>query len=56
MPRGNTFGARKNFDGVSMRFLEDYEIRTDLSIARLDILYGKLCPRPRAAVRTHADG
>jgi hypothetical protein len=56
MPRGNTFGARKNFDGISMRFIEDYEIRTDLSIARLDILYGKLCPRPRGAVRVHADG
>jgi hypothetical protein len=56
MPRGNTFSSRKQKDGISLRFVEDYEIRTDLSIARLDILYGKLCLRPRGAVRMHADG
>jgi hypothetical protein len=48
--------SRKVKDNVSMRLVEDYEIRTDLSIMRLDILYGKGVLKPRGAVRMHADG
>jgi hypothetical protein len=55
-PRGGAMVSRKVKDNVSMRLVEDYEIRTDLSIMRLDILYGKGVLKPRGAVRMHADG
>lgn len=55
-PKGGADYSVKTKDGIRMRLVEDYEIRTDLSIARLDIAYGKAVLKPRGAVRMHADG
>jgi hypothetical protein len=56
LPSGLDMAARKQKDGISLRILQDYEIRDDLFIGRLDIAYGYKCLRPRAGVRMHADG
>lgn len=37
--------------GISVRFLKDYDISSDQSPARLDILYGWKCIRPELACR-----
>jgi hypothetical protein len=55
-PDGLDFAARRNFDGISMRILQDYDILTDTFIGRLDVLYGFKAIRPELAVRLHADG
>lgn len=41
--------AREAFDGVSMRMISAYDIRTDQWITRLDVLYGYLWVRPEWA-------
>lgn len=48
--RGIVEGAREAFDGVSMRMISGYDIRTDQWITRLDVLYGYLWVRPEWAV------
>lgn len=46
MPGGVHEVARENFDGVSMRFLSDYNSTNDVFLSRLDTLYGYLWIRP----------
>jgi hypothetical protein len=50
LPRGVEEAAREQFDGVAMRMISQYDIRTDERITRLDILYGYLYVRPEWAV------
>lgn len=48
-----TYGARVSDDqlGISMRLVRQYQAATDVTVARLDILYGWACIRPQMAVR-----
>jgi hypothetical protein len=50
LPRGVEEAAREQFDGVAMRMISQYDIRTDERITRLDMLYGYLYARPEWAV------
>ena len=38
--------ARANFDGISLRMIEAYDVMSDSLITRLDILYGYAAIRP----------
>lgn len=53
MPRGLPAGAcsRQNFEGISLRMVEGYNITDDQSPIRIDILYGYEALRPEHAVR-----
>ena len=51
MPRGVDFAARETFDGVSMRFVRQYDINNDKFPCRLDVLYGFKTVRPQLACR-----
>lgn len=50
LPKGVHEAARESFDGVSMRMITAYDVKTDQFITRLDILYGYLWVRPEWAV------
>ena len=47
--QGVVQSARANFDGISMRMIEGYDIMSDNLITRLDILYGFKTIRPEWA-------
>ena len=47
---GVVSSARAQFDGVSMRMIEAYDVMSDSLITRLDILYGFAAIRPEWAV------
>lgn len=47
---GVVASARAQFDGVSMRMIEAYDVMTDQLITRLDILYGWAAIRPEWSV------
>ena len=49
MPGGVWEAARENFDGVAMRSVTAYQIGTDRTITRLDVLFGYLWIRPEWA-------
>ena len=51
MPKGVDMGARKSYDGISLRLIRDYDISTDKFLARFDVLYGYKTLRPQLAVR-----
>lgn len=51
MPKGTDMAAREVYDGISMRFIRDYQIGNDVFGCRFDILYGKKAIRPQLAVR-----
>ncbi len=53
MPKGLPAGAcsRQNFEGLSLRMVEGYNITDDQSPIRIDILYGYQALRPEHAVR-----
>lgn len=51
LPRGTDMASRKVFDGVSMRFIRDYDINNDKLPGRFDILYGYKTIRPQFATR-----
>lgn len=51
IPSGVGFGARESMDGISMRVLRDYNINTDFTICRIDVLGGFATLRPELAVR-----
>ena len=46
LPGGVHEVAREQFDGVSMRFLSQYDSGTDKFMSRLDVLFGHLWIRP----------
>jgi hypothetical protein len=51
MPGGVDFSARKNFEGVSMRIVRQYDINEDRFPCRLDVLYGFRTMRAELAAR-----
>lgn len=51
MPKGVDWGARENYDGLSLRIVRDYDINTDAFPCRVDILYGYASLRPDQATR-----
>jgi hypothetical protein len=51
LPRGMDMAERKNFEGISMRFVRGYDIVNARMISRLDILYGYLTLYPQWAAR-----
>jgi len=51
MPQGNVDAARRTKNGLSLRVVSDYDIDNDLSVWRLDILYGRKLIDPRLATR-----
>lgn len=42
--------ARENYDGVSLRMVEGYQVLDDIFVDRLDALYGYCMPKPEFAV------
>lgn len=54
-PTGSVeFCSQKNYDGLSMRILRQYDARTDEFITRADVLYGYATLRPELAARITA--
>jgi len=51
LPKGCDFAGRKDYDGISMRIVRDYDISTDLFICRIDVLGGWATLRPEMACR-----
>jgi len=56
LPKGVDMASRQVYDGISLRFVRDYDISTDQFPARFDVLYGAAAIRPELACRIHADG
>lgn len=50
LPQGVENAARETVDGISMRLVSAYDIRTDVFFSRLDVLYGFLWIRPEWVV------
>lgn len=55
MPDGAAWSARETMDGISMRLLKGFDIKTNEELTRLDVLYGFKTVRPELAVRHHAN-
>lgn len=51
MPKGTDMASRQVYDGISLRFVADYNITNDTFPARFDVLYGKKVIRPQLACR-----
>lgn len=51
MPKGVHMASRRNFDGISMRLISDYDVTNDRMLTRLDVLYGFKVLRPQLAVK-----
>lgn len=51
LPKGVDFGARENYDGISLRVIRDYDINSDSLPCRVDVLYGYEALRPELAAR-----
>lgn len=50
MPKAVAEAARVSMDGVSLRMVSQYNVQTDQTITRLDVLYGYLYVRPEWCV------
>lgn len=46
MPKGVDMSARESQDGISIRFIRDYDVTNDNFIGRFDVLYGIKVVRP----------
>ncbi len=51
LPKGTDMAARERFEGISMRFVRDWDSVNDDWINRIDVLYGMKTLRPQLAVR-----
>lgn len=51
LPRGVHNAAREVYDGISLRFVEDFDIVNSAQRARIDVLYGYKTIRPQLACR-----
>lgn len=56
VPGGQVMASRKQFEGISLRVVQGYDITNDTFPMRWDILYGFKAIRPELACRLHADG
>ncbi len=50
-PEGGARFSRQTMDNVSIRYVEQYDILTDVNIKRFDILFGVLAQNPGMAIR-----
>ena len=55
MPDAAAWKARETMDGISMRILKGFDIKTNEELTRIDVLYGFKTIRPELAVRHHAN-
>jgi hypothetical protein len=55
VPKGTDMAAREVMDGLSMRFVRDYDIDADKFKSRFDVLYGYKAIRPQLACRIIAN-
>ena len=51
LPKGTHMASRQNYDGISMRIVQDYDVVKDRVLTRLDVLYGFKVLRPELAVK-----
>ena len=51
MPEGVHFAARENYQGISLRIVQAYDINSDMFPCRLDVLYGWKTLYPECAIR-----
>lgn len=51
LPQGTHMANRQVMDGISMRFVTDYNATTDVFLSRFDVLYGYKTIRPQLACR-----
>ena len=51
LPKGTHMASRQNYDGISMRIVQDYDVVKDRVYTRLDCLYGFKLLRPDLAVK-----
>lgn len=51
VPKGRDMAYRANMDGLSLRFVRDYNVLTDNFIGRFDILFGYKVVRPEWGVQ-----
>lgn len=51
MPRGVDMASRKEYNGISLRIVRQYDINNDRLPCRLDVLYGYKVIRPEMACR-----
>lgn len=51
IPKGTDMAYRTKKDGISMRFIRDYNTKDDEWISRFDVLWGKLTVRKQLACR-----
>ena len=51
LPRGTDMASRASYDGISLRFIRDYDITNNKRICRFDILFGFVAQRPEWACR-----
>ena len=51
LPKGTHMASRRNYDGVSMRLVSDYDIVKDRVLTRMDVLYGYKVLRPQLACK-----
>jgi hypothetical protein len=55
LPRGTDMASRQVMDGISMRFIRDYDVADDKFKSRFDVLYGFKSIRPQLACRLIAN-
>jgi len=51
LPKGVHMASRQNYDGISMRIVQDYDVIKDRVFTRLDCLYGFKVLQPDLAVK-----
>lgn len=51
LPEGSAKCAREVYDGISLRWITQYDIDTDTNKTRIDVLYGYQIIRPEMAVK-----
>lgn len=51
LPKGTHMASRQNYDGISMRIVQDYDVVNDRVLTRLDVLYGFKILRPELACK-----
>ena len=55
LPKGTHMASRQNYDGISMRLVQDYDVVKDRIYTRIDVLYGFKVLRPQLGVVLHDD-
>lgn len=51
LPKGVHDASRAVHEGISMRIIQDYDVKTDIFATRIDVMYGWAAPNPELAVR-----